>query len=387
MKKVLIIPSWYPYPKLPHAGNFIINQANALADNGLAEISILNWGQLEYQLVLRSPLKSLSRLYNYSGSKSGMSQWNNGISEYRTPHLTWTHHLLGGNLDTLVPKLKLLAGFDLIHAHVSYPAGFIAMKLAEQTGIPYIITEHSGPFPLPGLSKKGKALPLVSEPLVAAKAVIAVSSALAEAIRKQTGISSLVIPNLVDCNFFRLPEHRMTNDKFSLFALASLVPSKGIMDLVEAIKILFSRGIDLCLKVGGAGPLAKLINREISRYHLQHKLVLLGQLSPHQALSQYQSCDCFVMPSHHESFSVVLLEALACGKPLIATACGGPTDIINSDNGLLISPRNPLALADAIQKMIKTYQNYDPTFIRNQCAQTYSSEVIATRIAKVYNNL
>ncbi|MBP7309989.1 MAG: glycosyltransferase family 4 protein, partial [Candidatus Cloacimonetes bacterium] len=112
MKKVLIIPSWYPYPKLPHAGNFIINQANALADNGLAEISILNWGQLEYQLVLRSPLKSLSRLYNYSGSKSGMSQWNNGISEYRTPHLTWTHHLLGGNLDALVPKLKLLAGFD-----------------------------------------------------------------------------------------------------------------------------------------------------------------------------------------------------------------------------------------------------------------------------------
>lgn len=385
MKKVLIIPSWYPYSQLPHAGNFIINQANALADNGLAEISILNWGQLEYQLVLRSPLKSLSRFYSYLGSKSGMRQWPNSICEYRIPHLTWTQHLLGGNLEALIPKLKSLAQFDLIHAHVSYPAGYLAMKLSEQTGIPFIITEHSGPFPLPGLSKKGIALPLVSEPISAAKAVIAVSSALAEEIRHQTGRESLIIPNLVDGNFFKPLEHRIANNSFSLFALASLVPSKGIIDLVEAIKILSAKGIDLCLKIGGAGSLATRITKEISRHHLQQKLVLLGQLKPPQALTQYQNCDCFVMPSHHESFSVVLLEALACGKPVIATACGGPTDIVTSDNGLLVPPRNPLALAEAIQKMMQTYQNYDPACIRDHCVQTYSSEVIASQIAKVYN--
>ncbi len=388
MKKVLFIPSWYPYPALPHAGNFILNQAKALAENGLAEICILNWGQLEYQLTLRSPLRSLARFKGYLFSKPELFERIDGIREYRIPHLSWTHYVLNGHLDTLIPKLQNLPRFDLIHAHVSYPAGYMAMKLSELTGTPYIITEHSGPFPLPGLSRKGQVLPIVQKPITKATAMIAVSTALQAEITNKTGISSVVIPNVVDCTFFQPAEQpRRARAEFTLFALSALTYSKGIGDLLDAMQLLKNEFVSPILYLGGSGPLESKLQRYLSANGMLQQVKLLGKLSPIQALDYYQTCDAFVMPSHHESFSVVLLEALACGKPVIATNCGGPADIVNIDNGLLVPSKDPDALASAIHMMMQTYSNYDQNLIRKACVANFSYPVVAKRIAEVYQSI
>lgn len=387
MKKVLFIPSWYPYPQLPHAGSFIINQAKALAEYHTAAISILDWGQLEYQLAIRTPWKSMGKFCAYLRSKPHIEKWENGITIYHIPQLSWTHLLWGGNIEGLIPKLRALPHFDLIHAHVSYPAGYVAMKLAQATGIPYLITEHSGPFPLKGLSKGGKVLPIVQQPLSEADAVISVSSALAASIKAKTGISSIVIPNLVDTNFFRPAPQAAINEPFCLFALSALSTAKGILNLLEAVKMLKAQRVDFIIYLGGAGPLSSRLTKEIARWNLQKQLVLLGELNPEQALSYYQKCDCFIMPSHHESFSVVLLEALACGKPIIATACGGPADIVNADCGVLVPPQDSQALAEAIKTMQSSYLQYDPLKIREYCLARYSPRVVASELGKIYSRL
>ena len=69
---------------------------------------------------------------------------------------------------------------------------------------------------------------------------------------------------------------------------------------------------------------------------LEQRVRLLGALSREQARDELRGCDCFVLPSRHESFGVVLAEATACGRPVISTRCGGPESIVTKENGILV---------------------------------------------------
>jgi len=382
--KVLVIPSWYPYPGLPHAGIFTVNQAQALARTIDVEVSILNWGQLEYQLALRHPWQSITKLWRYAFSLQQPHPFESNLREHRLKHLTWTHHVLNGNIDRLISKLAHLPEYDLIHAHVAFPAGYVAMKLAQARGIPYIITEHSGPFPLPGLGKGSQISSLVSEPMNKAAAIVAVSTSLARDIERQLGISPHIIPNLIDTEFYCPSPQVSPNARFTLFALSALTEAKGVLDLLEAAKILESMHCNVVIKLAGSGPLYGKLRRLINTHNLHDHLQLLGQLNPLQALSYYQSCDCFIMPSRLESFSMVLLEAMACGKPLIATACGGPVDIVHPTLGILVPPANPQALAEAVVSMVGSYGQYSHQVIREHSLQHYTPEIICGQISDLY---
>jgi len=382
--KVLIIPSWYPYPGLPHAGIFTVIQAQALTRTNDVDVSILNWGQLEYQLALRHPWQSIIKLWRYAFSKQLPYHYKSSLQELTLKHLTWTHHVLTGNIDRLIPKLAHLPEFDLIHAHVAFPAGYVAMKLAQARGIPYIITEHSGPFPLPGLCKGSQVSSLVSKPMNEAAAIVAVSTSLARDIECQLGISPHIIPNLIDTEFYYPSPQIKPHDRFTLFALSALTEAKGVLDLLEAANILKSMHCNVVIKLAGSGPLYGKLHKLIKTNNLHDHLLLLGQLNPMQALSYYQSCDCFIMPSRLESFSMVLLEAMACGKPLIATACGGPVDIVHPTLGMLIPPANPQALAEAVVAMVDNYDQYSSQTIREHCLQYYAPEVVCGQIRELY---
>jgi len=120
---------------------------------------------------------------------------------------------------------------------------------------------------------------------------------------------------------------------------------------------------------------------------LEHRLHLLGYLNPQQALEQYQKCDCYILPSHIESFSLVLLEAMACGKPTLATDCGGPRDIVTPETGILIPPKKPFLIAEAMLKMKENINNYSPARIREICITNYSPPVICKKITAIYQNI
>jgi len=348
------------------------------------EVSILNWGQLEYQLALRHPWQSIIKLCRYTFSKQHPYHYKSSLQELTFKHLTWTHHVLTGNIDRLIPKLAHLPEFDLIHAHVAFPAGYIALKLAQARGTPYIITEHSGPFPLPGLGKGSQVSSLVSEPMNKAAAVVAVSPSLARDIKRKLGISPHIIPNLIDTEFYYPSPQIKPHDRFTLFALSALTEAKGVLDLLEAVRILKSMHCNVVIKLAGSGPMYGKLRKLIKTYNLHDHLLLLGQLNPMQALSYYQSCDCFIMPSRLESFSMVLLEAMACGKPLIATACGGPDDIVNTALGILVPPAKPQALAEAVISMVGNYDHYSSQAIREHCLQHYAPDIICGQIRDLY---
>ncbi|MCD8480516.1 MAG: glycosyltransferase [Candidatus Cloacimonetes bacterium] len=143
-------------------------------------------------------------------------------------------------------------------------------------------------------------------------------------------------------------------------------------------------GIDYCMHWAGEGAL-KTRHYAKNAFSLAHKISFTPYLSREQALKAYQACDIYLMPSRIESFSMVLIEAMSCGKPVVATACGGPSDIVKAGLGVLVEPQNPLAIASTIAKMSMNLSAYDPQSIRDHCRSNYSEEVICKQLEAVFS--
>jgi len=90
----------------------------------------------------------------------------------------------------------------------------------------------------------------------------------------------------------------------------------------------------------------------------------------------YRECDAFVLPSRGETFGIVFIEALAHGKPLIATRCGGPQDIVHAENGLLVPMDSVEELAIAMERMIQTSGNYSPQILRADFLARFSASAV-----------
>ena len=96
---------------------------------------------------------------------------------------------------------------------------------------------------------------------------------------------------------------------------------------------------------------------------------------------------CFVLSSRLETFSIVVIEAMAKGLPVIATRCGGPETFLLPEHGILVEKENTEELADAINYMLGHFSEYDSQKIRKYCYDHFSQDVIAGKIIEVYNQL
>lgn len=391
---VLILPSWYPAPH-NNAGLFIYEQAKALSKHSDVKVSILNWGPNEFVLKIRNPLASLRTLTFFKSNREEVIRHSANLTEYRIPHLTWTSHISKGNYISLVPKListinqigKKEGKLDVIHAHVSFPAGFLAYYISKHLAIPYVITEHSGPFPFKEYTTAKGLRDIVALPLSAASELIAVSSVLAESICQYASRLPLVIPNSVDTEFFNSDLNQKYNQIPHLFTLSQLTVSKGIGDLLHAVKILKAKGYKFVLKIGGDGRQAVYLKRLADSLNVSDYVVWLGGLNRQEALIEYHNCDFYVMPSRLESLSMVILEAMACARPVVSTACGGPVDLVEETTGLLTEPANPNSLANGMATMLETYHKYDRAAIRDICLRRYAPQVIIPQLLSVYDKV
>ncbi|MCB5261487.1 MAG: glycosyltransferase [Candidatus Cloacimonetes bacterium] len=379
--KILIIPSWYPYPENPLAGKFFLDQAKALAKHTSHEYYLLNFGQNEYQLNLKQPGQIPARLRSFLSAQPQTKQLSERLWELTVPHLSWSNYLNKGNLDSL--SLPQDFKVDLIYALVSYPAGYLAMRLAKQMSLPYLIAEHSGPFPFPRFIRGGKLSPLILEPLQKASKVIAISSFLQTSILEYTGIKADIIPNMVDTAFFVPPVIKSQDRKLRLFSMMAFTKAKGAFELLEALLILKGRKLDFELVWAGDGALRK----EMMSKALRLPVSFPGTLNQVQARQEYQRTDLYVMPSHLESFSMVLVEAMSCGVPAVASSSGGPSDIVTAETGILCKPKNAGALAGAILEYQSRRAEFDLLKIRSRCVRLYSEKVVCAQLNAVFESI
>jgi glycosyltransferase involved in cell wall biosynthesis len=398
---LFIIPSWHPHRCFPWEGSFLVEQGLAIAATRPGwKVGVSLWGQGEGFVSTAHLLKSPRCLFDALALRTGERELAPNLVEFMTPALWWPERAFGGNKAALLDanrrnleRAVLRFGpVDVIHAHVSYPAGWLAMKLGAESGIPYVLTEHMGPFPLPVYARRdGRLKSILREPLERAAARLAVGPTLARTIADFGLPQPELIPNLVDERLYR-SEPATDSAHFTFFTLCAMDPLKGVSDLLRGaarfIGDLPERDRPrVRFRIAGDGPSLEHHQREARELRLDSCISWLGQLPRERARKEFARCDCFVLTSRHESFGIVFVEAGASGKPVIATRCGGPETIVTPENGVLVGVGDVEGIARALGAMFKGARAYDAEQIRHRTLERYGREAVVSQLEAVYRRV
>ena len=263
--------------------------------------------------------------------------------------------------------LKYRGKVDVVLGSWAYPDGFAAVVLAEMLGIPAVIKLHGSDMNVVAL------LPLPRRALEwafpRAERIVAVSQPLRDAAIELGASSSRVdvVPNGIDRARFR-PQDRgaarralgIALDGAVILYIGHIERQKGSLDLVRAFAILAKeRGNASLVMVGNGGGMADC---QSLAAELRVDVSFVGE-KPHDEIPRWiAACDVFTLPSWSEGMPNVVLEALACGRRVVATRVGGTPAVLKSDTlGVLVPPGDPPALAVAIENALSL--SYDPAAV------------------------
>ena len=384
---VLMIPSWYRDAQFPLNGVFFREQAHVLKNAGY-QMGVVAPGQYSILVFPR---------YGRWRYREAFEN-DNGIPTYASYTCAWfplvpyanTHFWLRSGMRLVERYLREVGRPDLIHAQAAFQAGLLAERIKRRYGIPYVLSEHGSVF-LEGGVSFWKA-PLLRRAWANADARTVVSPRLGEAVERCSGPGVgpwTWIPNLVERQFFEAPL-RMPRGKshpFRFLHVAHFMPIKAQPNLLQAFAERFKGDPDVVLRVGGDGDIRPALERLTVELGIQNQVRFLGMLSREQALQEMLAADAFVLSSHFETFSIVLAEAMACGTPVVSTACGGPECIVNETNGLLVQPGSVRAFGEAMAAMRQRAGQYDPEAIRRDCADRFSYDVVLAQWARLYEDV
>lgn len=284
--------------------------------------------------------------------------------------------------------LKRLPKPDIIHVHILTRLGIIAWWHKIIHGTPYIITEHWSRY-LPGNDFNGFLRKNITKLVVKnASAVTTVTEILTKAMQAH-GLRNdnyIVVPNVVDFNKFKPIKHH--NDVPKIVHVSCFEnKSKNITGLIEALNILETKNIDYQCVFIGDGMDFEIIKDYAKKLKNQDNIRFTGVLEGQEFIDELASSDFLVLSSNYETQGVVLLEAFACGLPVVSTNVGGIPEIVNESNGILVPPQDPEQLAAAMQAMLQTYQNYDAVTLRDSIIKKFSNEAVGKLLDDIYQEL
>ena len=266
--------------------------------------------------------------------------------------------------------------YDVIHSHY-WLSGWVAMQLRLTLDLPIVHMSHTLGYPknaaaqLPWEQEPSRRLQVERTVLQGSDALVAESPASKRHMVWHYDVapaSVAVIPCGVDMARFRPRDKGQARADLSLppaaptlLFVGRLQPSKGIDTLLHAAAVIRRDYPDVYVLVVGGG----LDDRDEQETAELHRLRTLGdglglrnvhyvKAQPQEKLAQYYAAaDVFVMPSHYESFGMVVLEAMACGTPVVASEVGGlASTVIHGDSGLLVPPGDWRAFAQAISRLL-----------------------------------
>ena len=255
------------------------------------------------------------------------------------------------NARKALEKLVNEVDIDIIHGHYLFPAGAAACDVGKKHDIKTYVTAHgSDMFEM--YKKQSFMRPTIKKVLKKADVVFAVSNALKQEILA-TGVNGIesktrLYWNSVDINKFSSENSNslQSNGKPIVLFVGNIIKRKNVNLILEAKKLAKT---DYEVVVVGDGPLKKDLENKVKNENISD-VRFLGSRDDVENI--IPGCDVLVLPSFSESFGLVLIEALACEKPVIGSNVGGITEIITDDVGLLIDPNDASTLAMAIDNVI-----------------------------------
>ena len=279
----------------------------------------------------------------------------------RRPQLWW-RFLQAGYVANEAHRL----GVTHFHAQFANRPTTVAQLASRMTGIPFSFTAHATDIFKTGVSRDA-----LAHKTRAARFVVTVSdfnkSFLEEACHEISGAGEKIarIYNGIDLERFS-PNGVPALHPFRILCVARLVEKKGHSLLVEASRILHDRGHAIDVRLVGKGPLRTTLRQQIRAARLENVVHLEGPKTQLEVLEYYHRSHLVVLPAvisadgNREGLPVSIVEALACGVPVVATALTGIPEVVEHErNGLIVPSGDADALAEAIERVLADRMFYE----------------------------
>ena len=336
-KYILWLPSWYPCRLTPYDGDFI--QRHARAVSMFIPVHVLH--------IIRDKAGTVTKDFLIEEKQSGNLKETIIYYYSRNFSLNLLDSFVSIQKYTQLYKRYLVEHFityglpSLMHVHIAFKAGLIARWIRKNSGIEYLLTEQWTAYleeAKPNFRNLSfSAQYFISKIINDALLILPVSQYLARAIQRRwpTAVCK-VVPNVVNTEIF-YPAEREKSDRLRLIHISTLSYQKDPESLFEAAGILKKKGIDFSLDI--AGPVTDYIQTLIKKEKLEENVSLKGEMPQQELAGLIRNSDALVLYSRYETFGCVLIEANACGIPVIVPDTQLMHEIVeNSVNGIFVHP-------------------------------------------------
>lgn len=388
--RVLVLARSYPNNLLPELGLWVRHLVHQCSS--FCELKVIS--PVPY-------FPSIKGFERYSRFRKIIGHsFENGIEVYHPPFLVGPgrslyisealSYYLG--IRSTVDKIHRDFDFNLIHAHFTYPDGIVAARLGLHYRVPVVITEH-GLWRPNGIEKQRLVLWQAIWAARKCAYIIAVSNSVRDSIIHFTDQPEKVrvIPIGVDGSIFTARQNGDLTNKNQVLYVGFINFNKGIDLLLKAFDRVIKRRPNTKLVLVGGGFYNDTMKQEkqlrsmAEDIGLDRHVEFAGIKSPAEVAKYMKESALLVLPSRAESFGAVLVEALACGTPVVATKCGGPEDIVNDKVGILVTKEDDNALALAINQVLDNGHHYNPAQLRAYSLEKFAWERIAHRVIDLYS--
>lgn len=394
--RILMLSHMYPSPVNPTAGIFVHEQVQALQRRGhdVRVVSPKGWAPPflpRWESYRRVPgtdeIEGVKVLYPRKLTLPGAR-----LGAFNSDAMLWA-------IRRPLHRVYARWPFDVIHAHMVVPDGWAAAAVGAELDVPVVATGHRADV-LDVPARGAREAARVGEAVEAIDQVVTVSAAIGGAAgrhgRPRRPIR--VIPNGADAEVFFPREAAAARRRLDLpleeqiiSFVGKLVPRKGVDTLIEAMGLLAARGAPTpFLAMAGIGEMREALEARAAELGIADRVHFRGKI-PHDEVAWWMAAgDVFVLPSLSEGLPTVVCEAMACGRPVVATAVDGTPEIVREgETGFLVPPREPRALADALARVLD-----DPALAARMCsraveisAETYTWDANAAAYIAIYEEL
>lgn len=402
--RILYLTNIFPYGENPMAGIFITRRIEKIIERKVdfkACATVVKHSTLsKYVYLLRNK--------SFHAPELGVKNQNKSMSyyDYIIYHLNIYDYFtrlidkdryykhLQTKFFHIIENTPDMSKFDLIHAHPTYPTGYIALLFKEKYGIPYVVTAHGSDihtYPKTNLKIRKTTLEILNH---ADKAIFVSERLLniATSVLGYKGSNSIVIPNGVDVKKFIPMDKFKVREKMQLSVdckyvgfIGNLIPIKNAQLLPEIFKLIKRSYSNVKFIVIGDGELYNYIQKKCQEYNLE--VIFTGRISHDDIPTWLNILDVLVLPSAEEGWGNVILEALACGVPTVGSNAGGIPEVIgNEEFGRVVELKENFVNIFANNVVELLNRPLLPEKLRERALQ-YSWENIIDRELEIYKSI
>jgi len=345
--RLAVVTSYFPIRDQPHRGHSAYQTLRQLQ----------RWLEIEVFCPFSAyPSWFMPRNFLYVRPDPGYSPTDMTVHYIEYPALPLLSRPVNGTVSSryLLPYLKRFKPNAILN-YCIYPEGYAAISAAKKLRIPVILGAIGSDVNRIPDRLTGQ---LTRKALREAALVLTVSQHLRDQVIRLGAASdrTRVVKNGCDSSLFHLSDRtdarvelKLDPNTLLIVFVGSIVPAKGVRELLDAVIHLVPSHPNLQLACIGEGILRDELEKRVVQAGIDRHVRFPGLCNSARVARWIAAANVFCLPSYAEGCPNVVIEALACGRPVVATEVGGIPELVDSESGVLVPPRNPEALAAALR--------------------------------------